>query len=63
MILIPLAIEKYPPAGSVPPLSHLTSCTPIKCNLYFDIFAPLTWVNLPCAGSYIPCPKSHVHFI
>jgi hypothetical protein len=26
----------YWPAGSVPPPSHLTSCTPPKSNLYFD---------------------------
>jgi hypothetical protein len=37
MILIPLSIEKYIlSAGSVPPLSRLTSCTHTKCNLYFD---------------------------
>jgi hypothetical protein len=27
----------YLPAGSEPPPSHLTSCTPTKCNLYLDI--------------------------
>jgi hypothetical protein len=27
----------YSPAGSVPPVSHLTSYTPTKSNLYFDI--------------------------
>jgi hypothetical protein len=26
----------YSPAGSVPPPSHLNSCTPTKSNLYFD---------------------------
>jgi hypothetical protein len=39
MILIPLSIENvYSPAGSVPPVSHLTSCIPTKSNLYFDIY-------------------------
>jgi hypothetical protein len=38
MNLIPLFIENvYSSAGSVPPLSHLTSCAPTKSNLYFDI--------------------------
>jgi hypothetical protein len=27
----------HSPAGSVPPLSHLTSCTPIKSNFHFNI--------------------------
>jgi hypothetical protein len=29
--------DVYLPAGSVPPLLHLTSWTPIECNFYFDI--------------------------
>jgi hypothetical protein len=38
MVLIPLPIENvYSPAGTVPPLFLLTSCTPTKSNLYFDI--------------------------
>jgi hypothetical protein len=39
MILIPLSIEKctvYSSVVSVLPLSHLTSCTPTKSNLYLD---------------------------
>jgi hypothetical protein len=28
----------YSPAGSVPPLSHLTSCTSTKSNLNVDIY-------------------------
>jgi hypothetical protein len=38
MVLISLSIEKnvYLPAGSVSPLSRLTSCNPAKSNLYFD---------------------------
>jgi hypothetical protein len=37
MILISLSIVNvHYPAGSVPPPSHLTSCTPTKSNLYFD---------------------------
>jgi hypothetical protein len=27
----------YSPAGLVPPLLHLTPCTPIKSNIYFHI--------------------------
>jgi hypothetical protein len=38
MILIPISIEKwYSSAGLVLPQSHLTSYTPTKHNLYFDI--------------------------
>jgi hypothetical protein len=38
MILIPRSIGNvYLPAGSVPRLSHLTSCNPTKSNLYFII--------------------------
>jgi hypothetical protein len=48
MILIPLSTnECNSPAGSVPPLSHLTSCTPTKSNLYFDISSQLPWANVP----------------
>jgi hypothetical protein len=37
MILIPISYKNiYSSAGSVPPLSHLTSFTPTKSNLYFD---------------------------
>jgi hypothetical protein len=37
-ILIPIFKEKYIlPAGSVPPLYHLTSCTPTKSNLHFAV--------------------------
>jgi hypothetical protein len=31
-----ILIHVYSPAGSVSPPSHLTSCTPIKCNVYFN---------------------------
>jgi hypothetical protein len=38
MILVPFPQKNvHSPAGSVPPLSYLTSCTPTKSNLYFDI--------------------------
>jgi hypothetical protein len=33
------------PAGWVPPLSHLTSCTPTKCNLYFESSSELPMVS------------------
>jgi hypothetical protein len=39
MVLIPVSIEKYvSPTGAVPLPSHLTSYTPIKCNLYLNNF-------------------------
>jgi hypothetical protein len=38
MILNHLSIENvYLPAGSVPPVFHLTSCSHTKSNLYFEI--------------------------
>jgi hypothetical protein len=38
MIFISLSMENvYSPADSVPPQPHLTSCTPTKSNLYFEI--------------------------
>jgi hypothetical protein len=40
------------PARSVPPQSHLTSCTPTKSKLYFDSFL---------IHYRIPSPKSHTH--
>jgi hypothetical protein len=47
----------------VPPLSHLTSCTPTKSNLYFPELPcyrfQWTW---PIKAPNIPCTKSHVHF-
>jgi hypothetical protein len=39
------------------PLSHLTSCTPSKSNLYFAT-SPATYMKLTC----IPCTKSQVPF-
>jgi hypothetical protein len=39
MILIPLYVDKYSifPRWFLSPVSHLTSCTPAKCKLYFDV--------------------------
>jgi hypothetical protein len=39
-------------------LSHLTSCTPTKCNLYFANFLDIVFRETPDILSY----KSHVHF-
>jgi hypothetical protein len=47
----------YSLAGSVPPLSHLTSCSPTKSNLYFDISSS-TLLSEP----YITSTKSQVPF-
>jgi hypothetical protein len=47
----------------VPPPSHLTSCTPNKSNLYFEISSPYPERTCPVHASDIPCTKSHVHFL
>jgi hypothetical protein len=55
MIFIPFPQKNvYSPACSVPPSSHLTSCTPTKANYPEQ--------TCPIHSSDIPCTKSHVHF-
>jgi hypothetical protein len=52
----------YSPAGSVPPPSHLTYCTPIKCNLYFHISLQ-TVIKEPTVykTAYSLYSESHIH--
>ena len=60
MIFISFSIEKYkPPALTVPPLSHPTSCTPTKSCYFSGCCCKRIWV---IQTPYIPCTKSHVPF-
>jgi hypothetical protein len=55
----------YSSAGSLPSVSHLTSCTPTKSNLYFgSSFATVISEPAPylLTCSYIPSTKHHIHF-
>jgi hypothetical protein len=47
----------------VPPPSHLTSCTPTKSNLYWDLFLHCLERTCPIHTSNIPSTKSHIHFL
>jgi hypothetical protein len=56
-------VTVYLPAGSEPPPSLVTSCTPTKCNCILRYLLPLSSVNLPytCfshSTSQISCPFS-----
>jgi hypothetical protein len=63
MILIPLSKEKvYLLSGTVPSLSHLTSCTPTKSKFWY-LFRNWHERTCPVQTSYIPCTKSHVHYL
>jgi hypothetical protein len=53
----------YSPTGLVPPSSHLTSCTPTKCNLYFDSFLKLSLhsiilISYPYSTAWVIYPKN-----
>jgi hypothetical protein len=52
----------YSPAGSVPPLSHLTSCTPTKSNLW-HFFRHCPQRTCPIHTSNIPSTKSPIQFL
>jgi hypothetical protein len=47
----------------VPPPSHLTSCTPTKPNLYFEISSATALSDYRIHTSNIPRNKSHIHFL
>jgi hypothetical protein len=55
MIPIPLSIEKCTILCpfSAPPFSHLTSCTPTKCNLYFS-HSLATAFSMPALQRQLP---------
>jgi hypothetical protein len=58
MIFIPFSIDRsIIPAVTVPPLSHLTSCTPTKYTLLIPWQLLWPW---PIRTPHVPCAKSHI---
>jgi hypothetical protein len=63
MISIAVSIHEYiSSAGSVLPLSHLTSCIPTKYNLYFAYSLDPVFGEADCIGFSHLRSKPHVHF-
>jgi hypothetical protein len=56
----PKHVTVYSPTGSVPRLSHLTSCSPTKYNIFWHSFPICHERTCRLQTSYIPRTKSHI---